>query len=320
MSPQSYAHTRRVAALFPSDAVDFFGFESRLGAGASEKTDCALNLTAAGAESLSRGGIGLESDLWRRVQRFYGLWGATHVEPFADASATWLEFDANRREPSPNLLFGYWPGDDKTDRPWNWMQSTVFPLLFDGDYSPILRDNLDRCFGERPEGTADFQIGLMLSRGVQAVRLCVFDIPVEELPGYLDRISWAGDRGSLARHMDAFRPHCDFVGLHFDVGAEVFPHIGVEPNFKSSSWSRQPHLEARWRGLWDALSDFGLMAEAKREALGIWTGHQHVADQENAMLLLRGLSHVKVVIAGDGRASAKAYFGIAQRRQGATAP
>lgn len=319
MPRRSFDHTRRVAALFPPDAVRFFGFECRLGAGVGESTDCALNLTAEGARALSRDRIGLKSDLWRRIGQFYRWWEETNVEPFADAQATWLEFDASALEPAPNLLFGYWPGDAKANRPWSWMQDTVFPGLFNGDYSAPLRDSLDRCFGECPAGTEDFQIGLMLSRPVQAVRLCIFDLPTEALPGYLDRIDWAGDRAGVLRIIEAFRPYCDFVGLHFDVGARVFPHIGIEPNFRSGSWSRQPHREPRWQGLWNVLSEFGLMTEAKREALLAWTGHQQVIYRDTPTLLLRGLSHIKVVMAADGRASAKAYFGIAQR-DSATGP
>lgn len=313
MSRQSFDHTRRVACLFPADAASFFGFECRLGAGLSEGTDCALNLTPEGAKALSRDRIGLKSELWGRIGQFYRRWGETHVKPFADAPSTWLEFDASAREPAPNLLFGYWPDNAKTRRPWSWMQDTVFPELFNGNYSAPLRDSLDRCFGERPAGTGDFQIGLMLSRPVQAVRLCVFDIPMEELPGYLDRIDWGGDRARLLHIIEAFRPYCDFVGLHFDVAARVFPHIGIEPNFRAGSWSRQPHREPRWQGIWNVLSESGLITEAKREALLAWTGHQQVSYRDKPTLLLRGLSHIKVVMAADGRASAKAYFGIAQR-------
>lgn len=313
MPPGSFAHCRRVAALFPADAVDFFGFECRLGDGAEEGTDCALNLSSAGARLLAHDAIGPRSEPWRRIGRFYRRWEATHAEPFADAPATWLEFDAGTGEPAPNLLFGYWPDDPKTDRPWPWMQDVVFPDLFGGDYSAPLRDSLDRCFRACPAGTVDFQIGVMLARPVQAVRLCLFDLPLDALPAYLDAIGWEGDRAGLERLIAAFRPHCDFVGLHFDVAARVFPHIGIEPNFRGGSWSRQPHREPRWQAIWKALDELGLASAAKRDALLAWTGHQQMTLDGAPALLLRGLSHVKLVLAGDGWAIAKAYFGIALR-------
>jgi len=313
MSATSFDHSRRVGALFPLDAVQFFGFECRLGEGAAQSTDCALNLSAKGARLLAADAIGSGTAAWQRIGRFYRRWQQSHADPFADAASTWLEFDAGEADPAPNLLFGYWPDETQTARPWDWMQRTLFPELFGGAYGPALHDSLDRAFRACPPGTGDFQIGVMLSRPIQAVRLCIFDLPLGALPAYLDAIGWAGDRAALDHWMTALAPHCDFIGLHFDVAAHVFPHIGIEPNFRSGSWSRQPHREGRWAGIWQALSDGGVLAPAKHAALLGWTGHQPVVLDGVPRLLLRGLSHVKLVLAADGRAQAKGYFGIALR-------
>lgn len=313
MSPTSFDHSRRVGALFPLDAVQFFGFECRLGEAAAQSTDCALNLSPNGARLLAADALGSGTATWQRIGRFYRQWEQTHVDPFADAPSTWLEFDSGEADPAPNLLFGYWPDDTQTTRAWDWMQGTVLPELFDGAYSAALHNSLDRAFRACPPGTGDFQIGVMLSRPIQAVRLCIFDLPLASLPAYLEAIGWTGDRAALERWITVLAPHCDFVGLHFDVAAQVLPHIGIEPNFRSGSWSRQPHREHRWAGIWQALSDGGLLDPAKHAALLDWTGHQQVVLDAVPRLLLRGLSHVKLVLAGDGRAQAKAYFGIALR-------
>lgn len=313
MPRASLDHARRVAALFPADAVNFFGFECRLGEGRQDGTDCALSLSPDGARALAGGAIGPSGGAWRRIERFCRWWGETHGTPFADASAIWLEFDAGTSEPTPNLMFGYWPDHVETDRPWRQMQDTVFPALFDGDYSAALHDHLERCLGACPEGTGDFQIGVMLGRPVQAVRLCIFDLPREALDAYLDAIGWAGNRATLQRLITALRPHCDFVGLHFDIAARTLPRVGIEPNFRSGSWSRQPHREPRWQGIWTVLADEGLISQAKRDALLAWAGHQQILLHGEATLLLRGLSHVKVALADDGGVLAKAYFGIALR-------
>lgn len=313
MPERSFDHSRRVADLFPAGSVDFFGFECRLGQGAGDATDCALNLSRQGARALARGTLGPQCGAWQRVGRFLRRWEESHADPFADAGSTWLEFDAGAQAPAPNLLFGYWPGDTRAERPWQWMQDKVLPELFDGDYSAALRDSLDRCMRACPPGTGDFQIGVMLARPIQAVRLCIFDLPATALPAYLDAIGWRGDRRGLQRLLAALQPHCDFVGLHFDVAAQVLPHVGIEPNFRSGSWSRQPHREPRWQGLWRVLEEAGLLCPAKRDALLAWTGHQHVTLDDEPRLLLRGLSHVKAVLSAEGRASAKAYFGIALR-------
>lgn len=313
MSPECFAHTRMVASLFPLEAVNFFGFEARLAEGSDLSTDCALNLSPIGGEYLASGNVGHGSDAWRKVAHFYRLWGQTHSTPYADAAATWLEFDSAPGPPEPNLMFGYWPNDEKSDRPWPWMQDTVFPALFSGGYPEPLQATLQTCFEALPGTEGDFQFGLMLARPVQAVRMCIFDLPIEAMAPYLRRIGWMGDISGLEKLLKAFAPHCHFIGLHLDIAGPVLPHIGIEANFKSGSWSRQPHREPRWHGLFETLGRLGLMSPAKHAALLDWVGHQHVQLGGQPGLLLRGLSHAKIVLAPDGSALAKAYFGIAHR-------
>ena len=313
MAPNCLSHAHKVASLLPLDAVSFFGFETRLAEGQNLSTDCALNLSASGAELMTSGNVGHGSDAWKKVTDFYRLWAQTHSDPFADASATWLEFDSNPQQPEPNLMFGYWPNEEKCDRPWQWMQDKLFPALFLGDYSEPLKKAVQTCYDALPASVGDFQFGLMLARPIQAIRLCIFDLPTEEMIPYLRRIGWQGDFKSLEKYLEAFAPYADFIGLHLDIAGPVLPHIGIEPNFKSGSWSRQPHREPRWHGLFDQLKRFDLMCDAKHKALLDWGGHQQVQYGATAGLLLRGLSHTKVVLAPDGSAIAKAYFGIAHR-------
>src|SRR5205085_9084578 len=113
--------------------------------------------------------------------------------------------------------------------------------------------------------------------------------------------------------VDAFRPHSDFIGLHLDIGERVYPHIGVEPNFVAGCWSRQPRREPRWYSLFDQLAGLGLLAPEKREALFSWIGHQSLPAEGRELLLLRGLSHIKIVLRPGVEPLAKAYFGIAHR-------
>ena len=108
-------------------------------------------------------------------------------------------------------------------------------------------------------------------------------------------------------------PHADFLGLHLDVGEQVYPHIGIEPNFTAGCWSRQPHREQRWHGQFQQLIELGVMTPEKRQALLSWIGHKSIVSGGRDMLLLRGLSHLKVVLRPGRPAIAKGYFGIAHR-------
>jgi hypothetical protein len=259
----------------------------------------------------------LQDGSWEKLRSFYRAWGETRPEPFEDARATWLEFDtsAGEREVSaPNLLFGYWPQEPL--RPTRWIVDTIIPLLLGGAISPEFRRRIERCLDARPPETEDFQIGVMFSRNIQAVRLCVFDLPPDQVFPYLDEVGWSGNRDELNEYLETFRPYADFVGLHLDIADRVYPHIGVEPNFLAGCWARQPHMEPRWNGQFEQLLARGLLTPEKRDAMLSWIGHQSLSLDGQEVLLLRGLSHVKVVLRPGAPPIAKAYFGIAHRALG----
>jgi hypothetical protein len=319
MSPVSFSRIKRATQLLPRSAADFLGFECRL-VEADGPTDCALNLTADGARYLAgRHDLTLPDELrtesWQRVQRFYQEWGDTRDPAYVDAGATWLEFDTASDELRPNLLFGYWPSKKDIRRPVSWLVESIIPMLLGTPISQAFHANLVRCFEACPPGTDDFQIGLMIARRIQAVRLCVFDIRPDAAPAYLERVGWKGPMDEVRRTLEALAPHADFMGLHLDVGEQLYPQIGIEPGFVAAPWARQPHLEPRWHRQFEQLVSLGLCAPSKRDALLGWVGHQrYPADSRDAgLVLLRGLSHLKVVLRAGTAPLAKAYFGIAHR-------
>lgn len=317
VAPASLARIETIASLLPLFAVDFFGFECRLGAGEAP-TDCAINLTPDGARMLAgRHTVAPPAELrgapWDRLERFYQLWGDTRDEPYADAGSTWLEFDMASPAPLPNLLFGWWTEQTGMHRPIHWLADEILPMLLGGAVSDTLRRNFTRAIEERPEGTSDFQVGVMFSRNIQAVRVCVFDLPADDLVPYLTRIGWTGPVDELLTWLERLAPYSDYLGLHLDIGDAVYPHIGIEPNFVAGCWSRQPHKEPRWHGQFDTLERHGLLDPVKRAALMSWIGHREMTIDERDALLLRGLSHLKLVLRPGGAPIAKGYFGLAHR-------
>jgi hypothetical protein len=315
--PASVEQCRRIARLLPAFAIDFFGFEARLGV-ASEPADCAFNLTGDGAR-LMAGQHAIEvpesftTSAWQKIRRFYREWAESRGVPFGDAATTWLELDAGQDSPQPNLLFGYWPDNPTARRPLEWLTGVALPMLLGAPLSARWQKNLERCFAAHA-GPGDFQIGAMLARPVPAVRVCVFDIAPERAPEYLATVGWPGPVDEVRRYLAALAPHADFVALHFDVGEAVFPSIGLEPGFTAGPWARQPHLEPRWYDQLDQLVALGLCTDGKRAALLDWVGHRTCDDAALAgQVLLRGLSHLKIAMRPDRPVVAKAYFGMALR-------
>src|SRR5215472_3917374 len=79
VSDEGMARIRRLAAWLPVSAVDFFGFECRLG-DLSEPVDCAINLTPDGARMLAgRHTVEppeeMRNGCWNRLRTFYQEWG-----------------------------------------------------------------------------------------------------------------------------------------------------------------------------------------------------------------------------------------------------
>jgi hypothetical protein len=320
MCSDSFAQIRRVAESLPIFAVEFFGFECRLGK-ETGLTDCAFNLTPDGAKMLAGQHAEavpteLQNGSWQRIRSFYQEWGSTRQTAYTDARATWLEFDSSEKTVAPNLLFGYWPQHEETHRPIEWLVDRIIPMLQGGEISQVFRQNLLKCLEARPAKTNDFQIGVMLSRHLNAVRLCVFDLPADEAFTYLETIGWQGPKEELHRYLEAFRPHADLIALHLDIGEKIYPHIGIEPGFDAGCWARQPHMEPRWQGQFEQLGKFGLLAPEKEKALFSWIGQQRFALGTEEILLLRGLSHIKVVLRPNTAPIAKGYFGITHRKLG----
>lgn len=299
----------------PRSATDYLGFEARLGA-EDGATDCALNLSAAAPEWLRSGlpeAPAPDGAEWDRIRAFLALWVESGMPPLGDMTRVWLEFDmAAAPALLPNLMFGYWPRGHEPMRTRAWLLDRAIPAALGAPLPPVTRGllegGLDACVGAN-----DFQIGLMSARALPAVRLCVFDLPDAALADLVAAIGWRGDVGQVAALVAALRPHADFVGLHFDLAGMALPRIGIEPGFVASSWRRQPHLESRWAGQLDVFAGLGALTPAKRAALLAWPGHAQVMLDGRPMVLLRGLSHLKLVLPGDGRVEGKAYFGLAVR-------
>lgn len=302
---------RAFLAFVPRAASDFLGFEARLG-DADGATDCAMNLNAAAAAWLTgpRAPVGSE---WDRIRHFLNLWNATAELPERDLTRVWLEFDQTAAPALlPNLMFGYWPRRHEPRRTRDWLTDAAIPAALGAPLPDATRTLLERGL-DASDAADDFQIGLMSARSVPAVRLCVFDLPDDSLADLASAIGWRGDVARVAALVAAFRPHADFVGLHFDLAGQALPRVGIEPGFAASSWQRQPHLEPRWQGQFDMLERCGALTPAKRDALLRWPGHATATLDDGPAALLRGLSHLKLVLNGDGTTEAKGYYGIAIR-------
>lgn len=310
-----------ITGIFPDDICNVFGFECRCHQ--SPKSDFALNLTARGCELLanlpSSPKPDFEDPKWGRVSHFLREWGETNETPFADANCVWLEFDIDSgrsHQKVPGLLlFGYWLETNESKmvvrRPLSWLTGRALPILRGEALPADLERNVLRCIERASADTDYFQVGAMLSRRVDAVRLCAFKLSPEEILAYLSAVGASGLEAQLEAAIADFSGLVDDLCLHVDIGSEfIYPRVGLELLYDGLlPWKRQPHREPRWYQLFDRLVERGLCTPAKRDALLAWPGLTRQSSPAHPGILLRGLQHIKLVFTPDAPPEAKAYFG-----------
>ena len=323
---EAFAAIQQVAATFPHYICNFFGFESRL-SDRSQRSDFALNLTSRGARQLADlrsardlGVVPRQSQEWERVSHFMQEWGQTNDTPFADVDCVWLEFDIESQIPNQQvvpglILFGYWLDSNEIKmavrRPLNWLTKKALPILRGETLPTALEQNVVRCIEQASVYTDYFQVGVMLSRPVDAVRLCLFKIEPGEILDYLAAIGWSGAEQQLEKAIADYAGLVDYLCLHVDIGCEsIYPRVGLELLYDDlQPWKRQPHREPRWYSLFDRLVEQGICLPSKREAILAWPGFSQFKSRGTSGRLLRGLQHIKLVCKPNEPLEAKAYFG-----------
>jgi hypothetical protein len=338
ISPSAFSDIGSVAGVLPSTlAYNTFGFECRLGDELPRADFLVLARSSCGRDSLA--GLHPTSTLparlmadpvWRRLRDFAACW-AESSSPLHDAvDNIWLEFDIDGPVPDlpiPSIFFGLltnfepYAGETIADR-HQASTETAIRLLSGGELQPRLLETLSHCFHALSPEEQVFQVGLMLSRGAGAVRLCIRLHSVERIVEYLSGVGWSGDEASLRGVLDPLARSVDRVLLNIDAGETVGAKIGLECYFDRN---RQPGREPRWGAFLDSLVLQGVCTPDKREAILAYSGYvdQNAPDVPWPEALLRtsqllggrslstfvrSLHHVKIVYQPGRPLEAKAYL------------
>ncbi len=221
------------------------------------------------------------------------------------------------------ILFAYWLDNMESkmvvQRPLSWLMRTALPILRGSPLPDYLERNFLQCL-ELAMPALYFQVGTMLSRKMDVLRLCIFNITGDEISNFLSRIGVQGSLGEIESAIADFAGLVDSLCLHLDIGEVIYPRIGLELLYDNlHPWKRQPNKEIRWFQLFDKLVERGLCTPEKREALLAWPGYIPISQSSGGQelnstpngLLLRGLQHIKLVFCPNQPPEAKAYFGAA---------
>lgn len=343
ISAENLAEVGGIARVLPNTVTSFFGFECRLGE-TTPRADFLLSVLPepggailAGTSSLGGLPDGIDRHpIWSRLRAFCGRWTTPGSSLHDRVENIWLEFDVEGAPPpvpAPSVFFGprggigpplhdaIVPSDEAL---YSWLTREGLASLLGRMVPPHVERGIFDCLDALPAGARVFQVGAMLARPSDAVRLCIANMSPHQIEAYLHGIRWSGSADHLRSLLAFLGAFADFFVLDIDVEETVRPKIGLECY---SAGFRQPAQEPRWEGLLDALVERGLCVPAKREALLTWPGFERAETSPdlwpgNLLLasrllgprvssaLSRTLHHVKISHEPGRPLEAKAYLGI----------
>lgn len=333
----------RIAQLLPNALSPFFGFEYRLG---NNLAGVDFLLCVAAEESgkkvlgdrnyaISLPALVTEEPIWQRIQTFAREWNTSTSSVAKDVFNIWLEFDTpncfvNGQIPIPSFFMGINDiyrcdslAEQKKRR--TWLVEEIFPLLLGKSLPFANQEMLYHCFQELPKGAHVFQIGLMLARQVETVRLCIRNISPLQIGSYLSAIAWKGNLEQLTQFLHLISPLVDRVDLDIDVDFSTQSKIGLECYLY-----QQPSLEPRWVDFFNFLEERSLCLPEKREAVFSYPGFVResvnqdqwpeglkrltkILGAKNEGILFRGIHHVKINYENDVPQEAKSYLYVTRK-------
>ena len=344
ISPSAFCDIASVARVLPATlAYNMFGFECRLAEMAPQADFSVLATASCGRESLAGvhptstlAGRLMSDPIWRRVIDFAVRWADPSSALYRAVYNVWLEFDVDGAPPFipiPSVFFGLQPSGQEGASGAAYKPNldeyvttieTVIQLLSGNELAPRKLETLSDCFRALSSVEHVFQVGLMLSRGAEAVRLCINLRTVEGIVEYLAGVGWPGSEADVLGVLEPIAHLVDYVCLDIDVGETVHHKIGLECYFDGN---KQPRTEPRWGVFLDSLVRDGLCTADKRDALLAYPGYvdenaegipwpralrraSHLLGGRSLSTFIRSLHHVKIVYQPGEGLEAKAYLAV----------
>ncbi|MDE2936558.1 MAG: hypothetical protein OXP37_06935 [Chloroflexota bacterium] len=176
------------------------------------------------------------------------------------------------------------------------------------------RSNAERVYLAQPAGTRLDSFGLFPSRA-RAVRLAVMGFSGQwEIRSFLEKIAWPGSIAAVETVLERFSERTQIVrtGLNVDVRTDgIGPTLGLTPIVKQRyADDARVWIDGLtdWQPVLDALRREDGVATEKVAALAGWVSQPTMLFGKTGLfVLLRGIHHIKLVIAGDRVEQIKAY-------------
>lgn len=170
------------------------------------------------------------------------------------------------------------------------------------------RRRAERVYRAVPEGTCIGAVGAFPARA-KGLRFAVTGLrTTREATAFLERVGWPGRPQTVAALASDLEDRGAFahLALHLDIRAEgVGPVLGVSFYASDDQWMRAARP---WIPLIDRLREQGLTVPEKSSALmDSWSGAETAFGRGSMLMIVRGIHHIKLVLADDRWQQVKAY-------------
>ncbi|WP_051055673.1 hypothetical protein [Allocoleopsis franciscana] len=266
----------------------------------------------------------LTHPIWQGIQNFCLECVDTTSLLHQNVKHIWLEFDLDKppsQLPIPCIFF------NALQETFSDAQALIEAALRIPNYqvSPKQQSNLQLCIDSLPSNARSDQVGAMLSRPNQPLRITVCGLLLQQVADYLRQIGWKDPTNTLSTiilTLSTFLDESDFLLLNLDIGDTIYPRIGLEFYPK-----QQPRLNRPELLFLNRLVEMDLSTLAKKNALLAWSGYSQKAEHpelwpenltggdlllrsEAISLFQRTINHIKIVYQPGCLLEAKAYLGI----------
>ena len=176
------------------------------------------------------------------------------------------------------------------------------------------RQNAERVYLAQPEDTRMDSFGAFPSRE-RTIRLAVMGFKTQrEISAFLKSLNWPGDISTVEAVISRFKERADIerTGANIDVHARgLGPTLGLTPIVKQR-YTNDSRVWidglTDWQPMLEALGHEDLVVGEKLQALAKWVSTPSTLYASTGrFVMLRGIHHIKLVIAGDRLEKVKAY-------------
>jgi hypothetical protein len=311
LADESRLELRKTVSLFKDFASRAYGLETCLD-NDEQRADFAFSIKAAERETLARGFKGLyfqplaEDKVWDRVISFVNSWSTKNTGLHKNIDNIWFEMDSGeygKDIPRPCFFFDASKAKNDSAVISDWLFAGALKKLLDSQLTGLLQDKIKTVIKCLPPGAGLSQVGTMLARNEDGVRICTSELTMEQTAGYLNSIGWPGDFSEFSALLDIINIYSNGkYRANFDVTSNgVSEKMGIE--FRVSNSQVLPVFL-------NELVRYNFCTKLKKRGILSWKGSSchFMGPDYGQTSLIRTIAHFKISYLPGAEISIKAYL------------